>query len=89
MQQQLTIILVCIYPATQVVIRARVSKSMYICVCHAISDRQIREAVDRGAGSLCEVQAYLPVAGCCGRCEDSARQVIEAHVESTTRPQAA
>ena len=62
---------------------------MYICVCHAISDRQIREVVDRGAESLCEVQAYLPVASCCGRCEDSARQVIEAHVESSTRPQAA
>jgi bacterioferritin-associated ferredoxin len=62
---------------------------MYICVCHAISDRQIREVVDRGAGSLCEVQAYLPVAACCGRCEDSARQVIESHVESSTRPQAA
>lgn len=62
---------------------------MYICVCHAISDRQIREAVDRGAGSLCEVQAYLPVAACCGRCEDSARAVIESHVESTARPQAA
>jgi len=40
---------------------------MYICVCHAISDRQIREVVDRGAESLCEVQAYLPVASCCGR----------------------
>ncbi len=57
---------------------------MYICVCHAISDRQIREAVDRGAESLCEVQSYLPVASCCGRCEDSAREVIESHVESTT-----
>ena len=26
--------------------------AMYVCVCHAISDRQIREVVDRGAGSL-------------------------------------
>ena len=62
---------------------------MYICVCHAISDRQIREAVDRGAQSLNEVQAYLPVAGCCGRCEDSAREVIESHMESAARPVAA
>jgi bacterioferritin-associated ferredoxin len=30
---------------------------MYVCVCHAISDRQIREAVERGAESLSEVQA--------------------------------
>jgi bacterioferritin-associated ferredoxin len=65
------------------------TRRMYICVCHAISDRQIREAVDRGAESLCEVQAYLPVASCCGRCEDSAREVIESHVESAGRAIAA
>ena len=68
---------------------ARETRRMYICVCHAISDRQIREAVDRGAESLCEVQAYLPVASCCGRCEDSAREVIESHVESAGRAVAA
>lgn len=62
---------------------------MYICVCHAISDRQIREAVDRGAASLYEVQNVLPVASCCGRCEDSAREVIESHVESASRAVAA
>lgn len=62
---------------------------MYICLCHAISDRQIREVVDRGAGSLPEVQAHLPVASCCGRCEDSAREVIETHIESASRAVAA
>ena len=54
---------------------------MYVCVCHAISDRQIREIVDRGAGSLGEVQAHLPVASCCGTCEDTARDLIETHAE--------
>ena len=63
--------------------------TMYICLCHAISDRQIREAVDQGAGSLFEVQMRLPVASCCGRCEDSAREVIESHIESANRPVAA
>lgn len=62
---------------------------MYICVCHAISDRQIRDVVDRGAESLCQVQAHLPVASCCGRCEDSAREIIEAHIESASRRVAA
>ena len=62
---------------------------MYICLCNAISDRQIREVVDRGAGSLYEVQLQLPVASCCGRCEDSAREVIENHIESANRPCAA
>jgi bacterioferritin-associated ferredoxin len=56
---------------------------MYVCLCHAISDRQIREVVERGAASLGEVQAHLPVASCCGSCEDTARTVIESHCKST------
>ena len=59
---------------------------MYVCVCRAISDRQIREVVDRGAKSLCEVQAQLPVASCCGTCEDTAREIIDKHA-CTARPQ--
>lgn len=62
---------------------------MYVCICHAISDRQIREAVDRGASSLDEVQALLPVAGCCGSCENSAREIIDSLVEQAQRPAAA
>lgn len=57
---------------------------MYVCVCNAISDRQIREVLNRGATSLDEVKTYLPVAGCCGQCEDVAREVIVAHVTTTT-----
>jgi bacterioferritin-associated ferredoxin len=55
---------------------------MYVCLCHAISDRQIREIVERGAESLDEVQAHLPVASCCGSCEDMARDLIESHTEA-------
>ena len=62
---------------------------MYVCVCHAISDRQIREVVNRGAGSLDEVQAHLPVASCCGSCEESAREVIASLVESDPQAVAA
>jgi bacterioferritin-associated ferredoxin len=49
---------------------------MYVCVCFGITDRQISRAVEQGAGTLSEVQMKLPVGGCCGRCEDSAREVI-------------
>lgn len=63
--------------------------AMYICICHAITDRQIREVVDRGAQSLCEVQQHLPVAACCGRCEQTACELIEEHVQATAQPVAA
>jgi bacterioferritin-associated ferredoxin len=32
---------------------------------------------------LRDVQAYLPVASCCGQCEDTARELIDSHVESS------
>lgn len=50
---------------------------MYVCVCHAVTDRQIREVVNCGADSLSDVQQCLPVGGCCGRCQDTAQQIIE------------
>jgi len=49
---------------------------MYVCICHAITERQIHCAVEQGARTLGEVQMKLPVGGCCGRCEDCAREVI-------------
>ena len=50
---------------------------MYVCLCNAVTDRQIRETVNRGADSLTAVQRQLPVATCCGTCEDTAREIIE------------
>jgi bacterioferritin-associated ferredoxin len=58
---------------------------MYICICHGVTDRQIRRAVEQGASSLGEVQLQLPVGGCCGRCEDSARAVIGEHQSRACR----
>jgi bacterioferritin-associated ferredoxin len=52
---------------------------MYVCVCLGITDRQICRAVDQGARTLGEVQMQLPVGGCCGRCVDTAREVIHEH----------
>jgi len=58
---------------------------MYVCVCHGITDRQIRRAVEQGACSLGEVQMKLPVGGCCGRCEGAARDLIREHAEQVGR----
>lgn len=55
---------------------------MYVCICHGITDRQIRRAVEQGACSLTEVQMQLPVAGCCGRCEPAARDLIREQVRA-------
>jgi bacterioferritin-associated ferredoxin len=62
---------------------------MYVCICNAVTDRAIREVVDKGAESLFEVQCHLPVASCCGRCEQTANEVVNEQVTLRTRKNAA
>lgn len=50
---------------------------MYVCLCHSVTDRQIRKAVRRGVGSVEELGQELGVATGCGRCLDCACQVID------------
>lgn len=49
---------------------------MYVCVCHRVTDGQIREAVCEGACSMRDLRAHLNVGSSCGRCADCARQVL-------------
>ena len=49
---------------------------MYICICNAVTDRQIRAVVAAGASSLDEVTMELGVGACCGCCRDAAEKVI-------------
>ena len=62
---------------------------MYVCVCNAVTDRAIREAVDRGACSLYDVQCRLPVATSCGRCEDTATKIVDEHLRTLAHKDAA
>jgi bacterioferritin-associated ferredoxin len=58
---------------------------MYVCVCHAVTDKDIRKAVDRGACSLFDVQNELPVGSCCGRCEETAKSVVDEYLSKCQR----
>ena len=49
---------------------------MYVCVCNAVTEGEIRGAVKLGLCSLAELSATLGVATCCGRCTDCARSVL-------------
>ncbi len=50
---------------------------MYICLCHGITDQQIRECVEHGACSLQDLSEQLGVASCCGRCSYYAEDVLQ------------
>lgn len=50
---------------------------MFVCVCNAVTDRQIKERVAAGARSLGELQSSLGVATCCGCCADLATSFLQ------------
>ena len=49
---------------------------MYVCICNAITDQQIREAADAGARDLWDLQARLGVASNCGSCKETASEIL-------------
>lgn len=49
---------------------------MYVCICQAITDRQIERAVDSGIDSVEALRDTLGVASCCGSCETTAEAIV-------------
>ncbi|WP_299494831.1 bacterioferritin-associated ferredoxin [uncultured Shewanella sp.] len=57
---------------------------MYVCICHAVTDTQIKEAVNQGDKSLTDVKHRLGVADQCGKCAKMAVQIIQQEREQAT-----
>ena len=49
---------------------------MYVCICNAITETQIRDAADAGAEDLWALQAELGVATNCGSCKETASEIL-------------
>jgi bacterioferritin-associated ferredoxin len=50
---------------------------MYICICNAVTEREIRGAVELGCDSIDDLRRDLGVASCCGKCLPEARKVLK------------
>lgn len=50
---------------------------MYVCLCRAVTDRQVRESVENGASNFRDVRDELDLGTCCGRCVPEARILID------------
>ncbi len=60
---------------------------MYICICKAVTDKQIRRAAASGVDNLYELRAQLGVASGCGMCANEARSILsEAKQMSLAQP---
>jgi len=49
---------------------------MYVCICHAVTERQVRTCVDAGATTLSDLQFELGVATRCGSCAATAAEYL-------------
>lgn len=48
---------------------------MYVCVCHAVTDKQLREAISQDAHSLRDLRYELGVMSSCGKCGHHVRDI--------------
>lgn len=60
---------------------------MYVCVCNAVTDKAIKQAVKKGHDSLEAIQKELGIGTCCGCCKPFAQELIrqcaEKHEDSS------
>ena len=60
---------------------------MYVCVCNAITDKQIRRAARNGVSSLYELRGTLGVAAGCGSCARTAQEILDEEIAGNSSPQ--
>jgi bacterioferritin-associated ferredoxin len=53
------------------------SKQMYICLCHEVTDREIKHAAKSGAASMQDLRDLLHVGTTCGRCSDCVKGLLK------------
>lgn len=59
---------------------------MYICVCRAVTDRQIHEAALKGAHTLRDLRRLLGVTSECGHCAAYALQCLQEATATQRKP---
>jgi bacterioferritin-associated ferredoxin len=57
---------------------------MYVCVCKAITDKQVIRAIDEGADNLMKLKTCLGLATQCGRCSKTARVMLREHSQESS-----
>ncbi len=52
---------------------------MYICLCHGITESEIRRCAAEGAATLPDLERCLGVGTNCGRCRETAAVLLAQH----------
>lgn len=59
---------------------------MYVCICKAVTDKQIRRAKAAGVATLDDLRDTLGVTGYCGSCTDMVESILTEDDDRTTAP---
>jgi len=49
---------------------------MYVCVCNAVTERQVKQAINEGAVTAAQLKQELNVASQCGSCADCLNEYL-------------
>jgi bacterioferritin-associated ferredoxin len=61
---------------------------MYVCVCKAVTDTQIKRAINEGMSSRRELFKCLGVGGGCGKCTPHVKELLDGHNQTLMQNQA-
>ncbi len=61
---------------------------MYVCLCNAVTDHDIRAAVRRGAERMSDLRRELGVSADCGKCACEANRVRKEALYQIAEPDA-
>ena len=43
---------------------------MYVCICNAVTEREVKQAINEGARTAGQIRKKLDAARVCGNCDD-------------------
>ena len=52
---------------------------MYVCVCNAVTDREVKSAIEGGADTVAKVTTACAAGGDCGSCKGMIQDMIDDH----------
>jgi bacterioferritin-associated ferredoxin len=55
---------------------------MYVCVCRAVTDREVKAAIEAGADTVAAVTRVCCAGDDCGACHGVIRELIEERLEA-------
>lgn len=56
---------------------------MYVCVCKAVTDRQIMEAINEGASTCRQLFKSTGACSVCGKCSHHLKQILDENRQET------